>query len=111
MAPDTAVCAAREPLVGLGRGRLSVLPPTVVGSQQEGVITVIIDCTACPVRELHCGDCMVTALLEPSTADLPLDASERAAVTLFVASGLVAPHEASDLRARREPWDGVRAVG
>ena len=34
------------------------------------MITVIIDCTACPVRELHCGDCMVTALLEPRTADL-----------------------------------------
>jgi hypothetical protein len=75
------------------------------------VITVIIDCTACPVRELQCGDCMVTALLEPPTADLPLDPSERAAVTLFVASGLVAPEDATGLRARREPWEGVRAVG
>jgi hypothetical protein len=75
------------------------------------VITVIIDCTACPVRERHCGDCMVTALLEPPTADLPLDAAERAAVTLFVASGLVATEDAAGLRARREPWDGVRAVG
>ena len=85
--------------------------PTVVGSHKEGVVTVIIDCTSCPVRELHCGDCMVTALLEPPTADLPLDASERAAVTLFVASGLVTPQEAAGLRARREPWNGVRAVG
>ena len=93
------------------RGPLSVPPPTVVGSQQEGVITVIIDCTACPVRDLHCGDCMVTALLEPPTADLPLDPGERAAVTLFVASGLVTPQEAAGLRARREPWGGVRAVG
>lgn len=85
--------------------------PTVVAVAKEGVITVIIDCTSCPVRELHCGDCMVTALLEPPTSELPLDASERAAVTLFVASGLVTPQEAAGLHARREPWDGVRAVG
>ena len=75
------------------------------------MITVIIDCTSCPVRELHCGDCMVTALLAPATADLPLDAAERAAVTLFVASGLVTPQEATGLRARREPWVAARAVG
>lgn len=81
------------------------------GSQQIGVITVIIDCTTCPVRELHCGDCMVPALLEPPTADLPLDAAERSAVTLFVAAGLVAVEDAAGLRARREPWDGARAVG
>lgn len=75
------------------------------------MVTVIIDCTSCPVRELSCGDCMVTALLEPPTADLPLDSEERAAVTLFVASGLVSPQEASGLRARREPWDGARRGG
>lgn len=72
---------------------------------------MIIDCKTCPVRDLHCDDCMVTALLAPHTADVPLDPAERAAVTLFVGSGLVSPEEASGLRARREPWDGVRAVG
>ena len=55
---------------------------------------MIIDCQSCPVRDLHCGDCMVTALLEPPTADLPLDAAERAAVTRFAASGLVAAEAA-----------------
>jgi hypothetical protein len=75
------------------------------------VITVIIDCTTCPVRELHCGDCMVSALLDPPTADLPLDSAERSALTLFVASGLVAAEDAAELRARREPWARVRAVG
>ncbi|HEY7717680.1 MAG TPA: hypothetical protein VH915_02895 [Pedococcus sp.] len=75
------------------------------------MITVIIDCTTCPVRELHCGDCMVTALLELPGAELPLDPAERAAVTAFVAAGLVAPEEAGGLRARRQPWDGSRAVG
>ena len=54
---------------------------------------------------------MVSALLEPPTADLPLDSAERSAVTLLVASGLVAAEDAVGLRARREPWAGVRAVG
>jgi hypothetical protein len=72
---------------------------------------VIIDCKSCPVRELHCDDCMVTTLLAAPTADLPMDSAERAAVTLFVASGLVSPEDAGDLVARREPWEGGRAVG
>lgn len=74
---------------------------------------MIIDCQSCPVRELHCDDCMVTTLLSPPVAaDLPLDAAERSAVTAFVASGLVSPTEASTVRARREPWEAhARAVG
>lgn len=72
---------------------------------------MIIDCTTCPVRDLHCDDCMVTTLLAPPSADLPLDDAERSAVTLFVASGLVAPGRVTGLTARREPWDGTRAVG
>jgi hypothetical protein len=73
---------------------------------------VIIDCQACPVRDLHCADCMVTALLTPRDGSLPLDPAERAAVTRFVESGLVSAREASSLEARREPWaTHVRAVG
>jgi hypothetical protein len=105
------VCRCADSPGQARHGGLSVAVPTVVGSHKEGVVTVIIDCTSCPVRELSCGDCMVTALLEPPTAEVPLDSSERAAVTLFVASGLVTAQEASGLRARREPWDGARAVG
>ncbi len=72
---------------------------------------MIIDCSSCPVRELHCDDCMVPALLALPTADLPLDAAERAAVTAFVSAGLVDRVEAASLRARQEPWVGARAVG
>lgn len=76
------------------------------------MITVIIDCQTCPVRELHCDDCMVSTLLAPPTADLPLDAAERAAVTAFVAAGLVSPAAAGQVRARHEPWAAHRrAVG
>ena len=73
---------------------------------------MIIDCQSCPVRDLHCADCMVTALLVPQGAELPLDAAERAAVTRFAEAGLVSAHEATSASARREPWAAhVRAVG
>jgi hypothetical protein len=73
---------------------------------------VIIDCQTCPVRDLHCADCMVPALLTPGTGELGLDAAERAAVTRFVEAGLVSAHEAAGLEARREPWaTHARAVG
>jgi hypothetical protein len=73
---------------------------------------VIIDCQTCPVRELHCADCMVPALLAPETGELGLDAAERNAVTRFVEAGLLSASEAAGLHARREPWaTHVRAVG
>ncbi|GAB3436390.1 hypothetical protein GCM10027517_06440 [Phycicoccus ginsengisoli] len=76
------------------------------------MIAVIIDCQTCPVRDLHCADCMVPALLAPQDARLPLDAAERAAVTRFVEAGLVSVPEASSVQARREPWGAhARAVG
>jgi hypothetical protein len=67
------------------------------------VIAMIIDCHSCPVRDLHCDDCMVTALLTQDAA-LPLDPAERAAVTRLVASGLVSAERAGAATARREPW-------
>ena len=73
---------------------------------------MIIECQSCPVRDLHCADCMVTALLAPQAAQLPLDASERAAVTRLVEAGLVDAQQAASASARREPWAAhVRAVG
>ena len=72
---------------------------------------MLVDCHRCPVRDVHCGDCMVTAMLAPEGAELPLDTTERAAVTTFVQAGLVAPDEVEGLRARREPWGRFEAVG
>lgn len=82
------------------------------------VSTLTVQCRTCPVRELHCGDCMVPVLLDltaPSLrADTALDAEERAAVTRLVHLGLVDPEEASRVRAVLDPAasaDGGRAVG
>jgi hypothetical protein len=76
------------------------------------VIAMIIDCQSCPVKDVHCDDCMVTALLAPQGAQLSLDPAERSAVTRFVAAGLVSAQEAASVSARREPWAAhATAVG
>jgi hypothetical protein len=76
---------------------------------------MIIDCQSCPVRDLHCDDCMVTALVAleaPRAVELALDAAERVAVSRFAAAGLVSAQTAAEARAHREPWARhVRAVG
>ena len=66
-------------------------------------LTLTVECRTCPVRELHCADCMVPVLLDltaPSVRlDLALDPEERAAVTRLVEVGLVAPETAARARA------------
>ena len=59
--------------------------------------TMTVECRTCPVRELHCGDCMVPVLLDltaPSVrVDHALDPEERAAVTRLVAGGPRRPRD------------------
>ena len=81
-------------------------------SCERSVMTV--DCTSCPVRGRRCDECVVTFLLAPGSAELRMDAAESAAVSIFVAAGLVSAASTPGLHARREPlehWEGVRAVG
>jgi len=80
--------------------------------------TMTVECRTCPVRELHCGDCMVPVLLDltaPSVRlDFALDPEERAAVTRLVEAGLVAPEAAARARAvvtTAGALDDVRAQG
>lgn len=75
-----------------------------------------IDCATCPVQDVGCAECMVTALRspaaleDPGTSDLPLDRRERAVVSRLVASGLVGAETATRARARREPWSEYSGV-
>ncbi len=72
-------------------------------------------CARCPVRDTHCGDCMVTALIDPASMglddDLPLDLDERAAVTACVRAGLITAETATAVRSQRAPFSIGRAVG
>ncbi|WP_427385286.1 hypothetical protein [Janibacter sp. G56] len=72
-------------------------------------MTMIVECSTCPVRGLQCDDCMVTALM-PEGVELPLDAAERMVVTRLVRAGLVRPDVAATATARREPWEVRRVV-
>lgn len=87
---------------------------------------MLIDCQTCPVREVHCADCMVTALTRPpgsavardpgseatvaprrhSLPGLPLDPAERRAVSIFVAAGLIGRADSASLTATMEPVRG-----
>ena len=70
-----------------------------------------VDCETCPVQGLRCEDCVITALFVPGSSELPLDAGETNAVAMFVRAGLVSVENSAGLRARREPWEPVSAVG
>jgi hypothetical protein len=72
---------------------------------------MIVDCRTCPVRGRRCDGCLVTALYAAGSPELPLDAAESRAVATFVGAGLVRAETAAGLRARREPWGAIRAVG
>lgn len=50
---------------------------------------MIVDCDGCRMRDLACGDCVVSFLL--GTTDDRLDAAERAAIDVLAESGLVPP--------------------
>ncbi|GAA6525753.1 hypothetical protein [Intrasporangium sp. DVR] len=69
---------------------------------------MLIDCQTCPVRDVHCADCMVTALgaipVGAPVVDtgLPLDRAERRAVSVLVAAGLVTHETANAARAEAE---------
>jgi hypothetical protein len=66
---------------------------------------MIVDCTTCPVRGQRCDDCVVTVLLAPASAELPLDAAERRVVSTLVNAGLASVESAAGLFARHEPMD------
>jgi len=75
---------------------------------------MIVECTTCPVRGRRCDDCVVTLFGAPGSAELPLDAAESRAVSMFVGAGLVSAGSVVGLSAHGEPtehWDSVRAVG
>ena len=54
---------------------------------------MLIDCDTCAVRDLRCGDCVVTVLLGPPgeahAHRHEVDAGERAALDVLADSGLV----------------------
>jgi hypothetical protein len=52
---------------------------------------VLIDCETCRVRDIACGDCVVTVLLEKSAVSVDFDDAEHLAVGALAEQGLVPP--------------------
>lgn len=50
---------------------------------------MLIDCDGCAVRDLACGDCVVTVLLGAPPGGVEVDDSERRALEVLADSGLV----------------------
>jgi hypothetical protein len=50
---------------------------------------VLIDCDSCAVRDLQCGDCVVTVLLGNAPGALEVDDGEQQALAVLAESGLV----------------------
>ena len=50
---------------------------------------MLIDCDGCAVRDLACGDCVVTVLLGAPPGGVEVDDGERAALAVLADSGLV----------------------
>ena len=76
---------------------------------------MLSDCDGCAVRDLACGDCVVTVLLGGPPGALDVDDSERQALDVLADSGLVprlrlVPLGAPDAHDAAPPGTG-RAVG
>jgi hypothetical protein len=52
---------------------------------------MLIDCDSCAMRDLECGDCVVTVLLAPRDATVDLDSAERLALDALAGGGLLPP--------------------
>ena len=50
---------------------------------------MLIDCDGCVMRDLACGDCVVTVLLGAPPGGLEVDDGERQALDVLADSGLV----------------------
>ena len=50
---------------------------------------MLIDCDGCAVRDLACGDCVVTVLLGAPPGGVEVDEGERRALDALADSGLV----------------------
>jgi hypothetical protein len=52
---------------------------------------MLIDCHTCAVRDISCGDCVMTVLLGPRTGSVELDSAEQLALGLLAGGGLLPP--------------------
>ena len=52
---------------------------------------MLIDCDTCAVRDLHCGECVMTVLLQLQPGVYEVDEAEERALEALAEGGLVPP--------------------
>jgi hypothetical protein len=52
---------------------------------------VLIDCDTCAVRDVACGDCVMTVLLRSERRAVELDGAEQTALDALAGGGLLPP--------------------
>jgi hypothetical protein len=52
---------------------------------------MLIDCDTCAVRDVSCGDCVMTVLLGPRSGSVELDSAEQRALGMLAGGGLLPP--------------------
>ncbi|MGX7680463.1 hypothetical protein ACSMXN_16355 [Jatrophihabitans sp. DSM 45814] len=52
---------------------------------------MLIDCDTCAVRDIACGDCVMTVLLGPRQGSVELDGPEQNALGALAGAGLLPP--------------------
>jgi hypothetical protein len=50
---------------------------------------MLIDCDTCAVRDIHCGDCVMTVLLGSQGGSVELDSAEQEALGALASGGLL----------------------
>jgi hypothetical protein len=71
---------------------------------------VLIDCDGCAMRDLACGDCVVTVLLGAPPGAVEMDEGEQRALDVLADSGLVPRLQLVPLVPPREVEEHRRAV-
>lgn len=52
---------------------------------------MLVDCDSCAVRDIQCGDCVMSVLLAPGRDPVELDVAEAAAIGALANGGLLPP--------------------
>lgn len=67
---------------------MSEVASSVAGNDDREV-DMLIDCADCSMRDIACGDCVVSFLIGPPSQDI--DSQERVALAVLADGGLVPP--------------------
>lgn len=84
----------------------SVMPMNRHTRSASQPTSMTMACRGCPMSNIRCGECVVTALVDPVSmglpqGELPLDDAEQAALGALVRGGLVDADVARAARAHR----------